>query len=250
MINPKRLLLLVSLGLLQITTVPASAQLISAANPNLISHVSFKPPPDDRKPDQTLGAGSRQDNPCFQDTTPITPLSERSMMALVPSSNYGLTLTERPTFFIALPKTSAQQLILSISENGKTYHSQTVIAIKDTPGIIKITPAQDAPPLEVGKEYQWSVVLVCGSKPGPNDPAIASWVRRVAPPQTMPSQLKQEHSLAQAVWYGNQGLWYDALNALVEARRSQPQNEAMTSIWSEFLTSVGLQDVSSEPIRF
>jgi hypothetical protein len=171
-------------------------------------------------------------------------------MALVPPNNYGLTVAGRPTFFIALPKTSARQIVLSIWENGTRHHSQTFIPIEDRSGIIKIQPSPDSPPLEIGKRYQWAVVVVCGERPNPNDPAIVSWVRRIDPPQPLPRQIQQENALAQAIWYGEQGLWYDTLTALIQAKRSQPDSQVMSDIWANFLSSVGLGDVSTEPLLF
>lgn len=249
MLNPKSLLPLFFVGLL-IVTMPLMAQPSNRSTNHSIPTVSFKPPPDEPKPDRTSGAGSRQDNQCFQDASSVSTILEDSLTPLVPISNYGLTVTGRPTFLIALSKTSAKQLILSIKENGTIHHSQTVLSLKDSSGIISISPSENSPPLEIGKEYRWSVVLVCGEKPRPDDPAIASWVRRVAPPQAIPSKLDKENVLIQAKWYGEQGLWYDALLAIVKAKRSQPESEEMTKIWSNFLASVGLQEVSSKPLRF
>lgn len=247
MLNPKSLLHLFSVGLLLIGTEPIMAQPTTNLN-NSITQVSFKPPPDEGMPDKTASAGSR--GRCAQDAIQVSTVKQFSLMALVPSSNHGLTVADRPTFFIALPKTSAKQVILSIKENGTQHHSQTPLSIKDSPGIMSLQPSENSPPLVVGKKYQWSVVLVCGEKPGPNDPAVASWVSRIEPSQVMPSGLQKENALAQAIWYGERGLWYDTLTALVAARRSQPESQVMSDIWTNFLASVGLSDISSEPIHF
>jgi hypothetical protein len=167
-------------------------------------------------------------------------------MSLVPTTNFGLTTAERPNFSIYLPATSATQVVLSIKEEGGTHHSQTLVPITGTSGIISLQPNPDSPPLEVGKTYQWAVVLVCGERPSPNDPAIASWVRRIAPPQPT----NQGTALEQAAWYGEQSIWYDALNSLVEVRRSQPDNQDLINIWADFLSSGGLKEISTEPLRF
>lgn len=250
MLNPKSLLHLFSVGLLLFGTEPMMAQPTthSTTPHNSIHQVFFKPPPDEGMPDKTASAGSR--GQCIQDANQISSTNQFSLMALVPSSNHGLTVAERPTFFIALPKTSAKQVVLSIKENGTQHHSQTFLSIKDSPGIMSLQSSEDSPPLEVGKKYQWSAVLVCGKKPGPNDPAVASWVSRVEPTQAMPSGLHKENALAQAIWYGERGLWYDTLTALVQAKRVQPESQVMSDIWTNFLASVGLGNISSEPIHF
>ena len=255
MLNNQRLLNLTTVGLLLLGTAPTMAQSItnrSARNDRILTRVLFKPPPEDKKPEgeQTVGAGSRHGGWCLQDATPAnlanSPSTQSSLMSIVPTTNFGLTIAERPILWIYLPETSARQVVLSIREEGGTHHSQTLVPITGAYGVISLQPNPDSPPLEVGKTYQWSVVLVCGEKPTPNDPGIASWVRRVA--LSEPSD--QGAALEQAAWYGERGIWYDALGSLAEARRSQSNNQALTSVWTEFLNSEGLEAISTEPLRF
>jgi hypothetical protein len=165
-------------------------------------------------------------------------------MALVPTANRGLTQAEHPTFFVHLPATSARQAVLSIREEGTKPHSQTFFPISGTSGIISLKPSDNSPPLEVDKAYQWAVVLLCGERPNPNDPAVASWVRRVA----LSQPTKQKTVLQQAAWYGEQGYWYDALASLAEARRSQSNNKAVADNWTNFLKSAGLDGIATERV--
>ncbi len=90
------------------------------------------------------------------------------------------------------------------------------------------------------------MVLVCGEKPSPNDPAFETWVRRVDTPEP----LDQGSALEQAAWYGELGIWHDALNSLIEARRAQPHNQDLIDIWANFLESGGLKDIATEPLQF
>ena len=139
-------------------------------------------------------------------------------------------------------ETSARQLVLSIREEGTIHHSQTLIPIAGTSGVITLQANPESPPLEMGKTYQWSVVLVCGERPSPSDPGISSWVRRI--PQTQ--RVNQGSNLEQAAWYGEQGIWYDALTSLVELKRSQPDNQELIKIWNEFLSSGGIKRMTIE----
>ncbi len=216
---------------------------------NLTTEVLFQPPPEEEQPDYTSGAGARSYGQCPQDiiaTTSPDPASDTpSLMALVPTTNYGLTAAARPTFWVYLPKTSARQVVLSIREEGKNYHSQTFIPITGEAGVIGITHPNDFSSLEVGKNYQWAVLLVCGKRPGPNDPVVTAWVRHVDIPQS-----KQETELDKASWYGRQGIWYDALTALARARQEQPDNNALAGVWADFLESVGLEEIAEKPLQF
>jgi len=249
MLNQLWLPKIMTVGLLLFSTIPTIAQTTSntsSTSSRTLTRVLFKPPPEEKKPDQTRGAGSRNDGQCMNDAT-LTNLAnfssnQTSMIPVVPSSDLGLTLAARPKFWIYLPETSAEQVVLSIREEGINHHSQTFVPIQGQSGIMSLQPPADAPPLEVGKAYQWAVVLVCGGRPSPNDPAIASWVRRVS----LSEPSNQGSALAQAAWYGEQGIWYDALAALAEAKRSQPNHQELTEIWTDFLESGGVKPPATE----
>ncbi|MBD2743790.1 DUF928 domain-containing protein [Coleofasciculus sp. FACHB-1120] len=217
---------------------------------NPITQVLFKPS-DNGPPPDTRGAGSRNDRHCPQDapTNPDSPAAEPlALTALVPSNQEGLTWAERPTLWVYLPETSARQMVLSVREEGSRSHSQRFVPITGKPRIVGIPLDEKAPPLEVGKSYQWAVVLVCGDRPSPNDPFVTASVRRVVPSSKMNAPQK---ALERAAWYGEQGIWHEALTALAEARRGQPVDPALARIWSDFLTqpSVGLGAIANEPLR-
>lgn len=211
----------------------------------LLPRIFFKPPADAQEPHKTTGAGSRG-GACPQDTLLSETTARRSPMALVPNTNTGLTLAERPTFWIYLPKTTAKQIVLSIREGGIKDHAQVYLPTPQDSGVVGFQLPVTDPALEIGKTYQWAVVLICGARPSPNDPAIAAWVRRIAPMQP----LKKGTILEQAAWYGEQGIWYDAIAALAEVRRTKPQDKGLTDIWTQFLNSAGLEAISTEPLQF
>jgi hypothetical protein len=247
MLNNRYFFSLIIVGLLLVGTKSTIAQTPSK-NPakieSAISRISFKPPSDDKQPDRTTGAGARGGQ-CPKDAI-VSTVSTPPLMALVPTTNAGLTLAQRPTFWVYLPDTSAKQVVLSIKEEGTQQHSQTFFSIAGKSGIISLKPSDNSPPLEVGKTYQWAVVLICGERPNPNDPAIVSWIRRVASSQ--PTDV--EPPLMQAAWYGERGIWYDTLNSLAEAKRTEADDKALTDIWTEFLKSAGLGEIATEPLQF
>ncbi|NES81950.1 MAG: DUF928 domain-containing protein [Moorea sp. SIO2B7] len=256
MLNNQRLLNLITVGLLVLGTVPTIAQPIAqpATNPSKTTHsklprVFFNPPSDDKKPTKTSGAGSR-DGQCSQNAIPTTEANSSStqgyLMSLVPTTNFGLTIAEHPTLWIYLPETSARQLVLSIMEQGTKHHSQTFVSITGDSGIISLQPSPDSPSLEIGKAYELVVMLVCEQRPSLNDPRISSWISRISLPQPK----NQGTVLEQAAWYAEQGIWYDALDTLVQARRSQPNNQDLMNIWAEFLDSGGLKEIATEPLVF
>jgi hypothetical protein len=133
-------------------------------------------------------------------------------------------------------------------EEGSQQHSQRFLPITGESGIIGVQVAENSPPLEVGKSYQWVIVLVCGDRPSPNDPVVTAWVHRALP---SPSIGNQQTDVERAAHYGEQGIWYDALTTLAVARRSQLDNPALAKIWADFLAqpSVNLGAIAAESLR-
>ena len=155
-------------------------------------------------------------------------------------------MAERPTFWAYLPQTSAKQVVLSVQKEDASYHVQWIFPAPEASGIFSFQPPADAPPLKVGETYLWAVVLVCGERPNPNDPAIAAWVKRVSPSQLLSSGTP----LDQVSRNAEQGLWYDMVTALAQERKSQPSDPVLTQTWADVLKSQGLEPISQEPIRF
>lgn len=208
------------------------------------STVLFRPPPESERPENTDSAASRQNQQCLPNTEPEQPeltTSKQTVTPIVPEGNYGLTLTERPNFWLYLPRTPARQIILTIREEGLKPHWQQSVNLTEETGIVGIPLADNAPILEIGKNYQWAVIVVCNERPHPNDPVVTSWIKRVEPPVESSSQTE----LQKAADYARQGIWYDALNILV-AEKSSTDN--WQNIWFEYLQSGGLEVIADEPI--
>jgi Domain of Unknown Function (DUF928) len=230
-----------------------------------ITRVIFRPPLSNKRPDRTTGAGTRDSRKC-QKSASATGEAKLPLMALVPlqksegltlsrglTLSGGLTLSERPTYWVYLPENSAKKVVLNIQEKEdslqgnqiiSTYkpHSQTFFTINGASGLMSLTPSATSPPLKIGKIYKWAMVLVC-EKVHPDNPVVTAWVRRVAPV----GSLKPETTLAQAAWYGEQGLWYDALTTLAQAK---PVNTPdLPNIWDDFLKSGELEPIPMDAAR-
>ncbi len=210
--------------------------------------VIFKPPASNKKPDRTIGAGVRQGSTCRKNTAKLSADSSAAktpLMALVPTPVAGgLTLAERPSFWVYLPPTNAKQVVLSLKEEGMKPHSQTFFPVQNVSGLKQLTLPQNVPPLSVDKTYQWAAVLVCGERPGPNDPMITAWVRRV----TLPSA-NSGNALERASWLAERGIWYDALSAMAQDPPSLANNQELRGIWVDFLKSAGLESIPTEMAR-
>lgn len=226
--------LTLSLGFLVTPSLPTHAQsklgIRSASIPQRIIFQENFEPPGEGEPQDTSGAGSRDGLRCSQDEQPIRPL--------MPKRNYGLTLEEHPSIFVDLPETSARQVVLTFQDETGESYERAFLPIADRTGIVSFTLPADKPPLAVGKNYQWSLVVVCGETVQPDDPIFRGWVQRVARSPELERTLAQKPAIEQAVWYAEQGYWYDLLAVMAQARRSHPNDANLTKLWQDVLDAV------------
>lgn len=249
---------LMTVGLLLIfsqTTLaaPSPPKTVVKKTRSVTTRVIFRPPLSNKRPDRTTGAGTRDSRRC-QKSTPATAGNNLPLMALVPlKQSGGLTLAERPTFWVYVPENSAKQVVLNIQEQEETLqgkqiktslktHSQTFFTINGASGLMSLTPSETSLPLKIGKTYKWAMVLVC-AKVHPDNPVVTAWVQRVAPPGSP----KQGTTLEQASWYGEQGLWYDALTTLAQTKSMS--NPDLSQVWDDFLNSGGLEPIPMDSTR-
>ena len=231
--------------ILVVVLIIFGCSLTSTAIAEVQTTVRFQPPPESEQPKDTEGAASRQTERCPANSLVADsdrPNIEPRLTAVVPPTNRGLTTAERPNLWIYLPETSAQQAILTIKQNGKIPHWQQTVAIANTTGVVGIKLSEAAPSLEIGRDYQWAIILVCGDRPSPNDPVITSWIERVAPKNN-----SAKSGLEEASTYAQQGIWYDALDALIAEKSSLPNWQ---DIWSEYLESTGLEQIADRPVIY
>ena len=241
-----------SWALLSFLTLSSYIALVSAlvAFAEINTLFLFQPPPQEEQPESTEGAASRRNQVCPQDfliTQPQKASDNRpNFTAVVPESNYGLTVTNRPSFWVYLPKTSAQKAILSIKEEGIKSHWQQPVDLTEKEGILRIQLSENAPALEIGKNYQWAVILVCGNRPNPNDPVVAAWIRRIDQSIITQDVATVSAELEKAAIYAQKGIWYDALDILIQAKKPSLHN--WQDIWVQYLQSGGLEKLAYEPI--
>ena len=206
---------------------------------------TFKPP-NRGAPPRTDHAGSRNDS-CVSSSDKIALLLPEKKPE---ESPFGLTVSKYPTFFGYIPQSSAQigEFIL-IAQNNQIVH-RTRFALPSQPGIVSISlPAKDSPPLEVGKRYQWFLIIVCNPDDrSENAISTRGWIERIQPSQIIVEQLLNGTPRSLPAVYANAGIWYEALTSLVDLRRLQPDDPMLEADWEELLKSVGLKQFIQKPL--
>ncbi len=172
------------------------------------------------------------------------------LTALVPPNKIGRTVSEYPLFFFYLPQTDAPlaEFVLQ-DEKGKQIY-KTTLNINNLSGVIGISiPAnQNVSPLEAGKNYRWSLALICDTEDRSADVSETGIVRRVELSADIRSQLEKADPRQKTVIYAENGIWQDALSTLAAARRANPNDAELTADWESLLDSVTLGHIAKEPI--
>jgi hypothetical protein len=251
LLRKKQLLILacLSLGLLLEMSVgilaPTSAQSNDSPNSKSSSTTSFKPPESDA-PERTVGGGSRPSSIglCPQDRMAI----DKPLTALLSAREQAVTIASRPTFFVYLPKTEAKQISLTIVNATESYYYEGRVALVEKAGIVGITLPEDAPELQEGESYTWSLTILCGKAKRPSDPYVSGSVKRIAADAQLTQQLDTASWEKQTSLYEANGIWYDALNAAALWKEQQPENSLAIDTWTKMLQSVSLGQISSEEL--
>ena len=174
----------------------------------------------------------------------------RHFLPLTPvDSKYGLTVSERPTFFVNIPPSSAQKAFFSLKdERGKVYY-QAMLPINKQGGIMRIDLPQSISPLDIDRPYQWGIAALCSGKLKPDSPFVSSWIKRVSPSTNLMNQLTKAAPIERTALYSTNGIWYDTLTTLADIRQQQPNNTNLLSTWNALLNSVGLGEIAGQPLN-
>ncbi|OCQ92501.1 hypothetical protein BCD64_03095 [Nostoc sp. MBR 210] len=161
-----------------------------------------------------------------------------------------LTVSDRPTFFVNVPQTSAQQAgFLLRDETGQELLDKT-LPITASSGIMNYTLPTDFAGLEVGKKYQWRFSLLCDSTNGDRsgDPIASGWIERVEVSSTVASKLQTATPKQRVIIYAENGYWHDTLKTLADLRTAHPNDLTLVRDWDDILRSVGLEAMSKQPL--
>lgn len=184
---------------------------------------TFRPPNKDQ-PQYTVGGATRGDS-CAIDQE-----NNSEITALVPEKEQSLTLQSHPNFFAYVsPMNGDKSAILIVKDEAEDYYYSQKLMLPATGGVIKMTLAEDAPPLEIGQNYTWFLRIQCNANLEPEDPQISASITRIE--GNIPSMEREN-----LVWfYTGSQIWYDSLDTAFALSQS-----GKDIYWSELLNSIGM----------
>lgn len=259
----KKTLLLITLGLTVSTEILLSTMPTIAAPIESIAQLNIQRPRPQLKPrrrsllrfkvpgirgSRNLEAGAARGKCSPQNISAVLPPKPAAIAAnKVPVE---LTVSERPTFFVNVPQTSAKEAgFLLWDETGEEILDKT-LAITANQGILSYTLPADFPGLEVGKKYKWRFSLFCDPTGGDRsaDPVTSGWIERVQPSATVAKQLQTTTNKQRVLIYAENGYWHDTLKALADLRAANPSDLTLLRDWDDLLQSVGLGGIANRPL--
>jgi hypothetical protein len=209
----------------------------------LETSLSYSPPQDLDAPKASRGTGSRG---CNEAVTEAAPLS---LTLLVPDDHTGLTASGHPTFSWHLSEAPEVAVEFSLVEPGVAQPLLTKTLDDVKAGVGSVTLPEELPQLEAGKKYRWSVTVICNENRRSSDIFAQAWIQRAERTEAVEAEVTPQMSAGdRAEVYAKAGLWYDALAAISEAYRADPENEAIAARRQSLLEQVGLNQVAEATI--
>lgn len=194
------------------------------------------------RPGRRKGGGSR--SPCLRRMNP--PLT-----ALMPETNWGKTVAERPTFLFYVPYSSQEAPLgeFVLQDEKRNVVLRTSFTLPGTPGFVSLNIPPSAAPLEINKWYRWFFKLYCQPQKLSAPVFVQGWVQRSLLTPELESQLKAA-TPPEYIVYATNLIWYDALARLAELRLTRPSNATLEQDWADLLSlrGVGLEHLNQEPI--
>ncbi|MBU7586894.1 MAG: DUF928 domain-containing protein [Nostoc sp. TH1S01] len=171
-------------------------------------------------------------------------LSKESSSAS-PLDVWGLTTNEHPTFWYYVPYTkdiagASAEFVLQESEDEEKTVYQSSIPLPVKPGIVKVTLPTTTMPLQIGKNYRWFFKVSCSGKQ--SVPIyVEGDIQRVNLNTNLAKQIASAKPREQVSIYADNGIWFDAVNLLVQLRQANPNDVALVSDWDSLLESVQIE---------
>ncbi len=174
-------------------------------------------------------------------------IGDRPLAALIPQSNVGKTLEERPTFWFYLPFGRSEQVqtarfMLLDEELSPVFPVPIPISMPSEGGIVSFQLPEDVPALQVGKSYNWYFSVVCNTDVPSANPRLSGWIERVAPAVDLNRQLTTTRSPDQYTIYAASDLWFETVTQLARSKTTHP------SAWTQLLELFDLEAIAPQPI--
>ena len=176
--------------------------------------------------------------------------TQQSIQAIVPSNNVNTFVSEQASLRVYLAEGFEEKAVEIYVQNPRTQaavHQETIdVSSLGGSGILQVnlpaTDAAGAPLLEQNQDYFWELAIICNANDRTQDYIVQGLMHRLAPSVELTEALATTTPAEQAALYAEAGIWQETLNIAASQQTAQPE------LWTELLTSVGLEDLANSYI--
>ncbi len=247
MITIRKISTIVTTSLMLGAFAPAISTVHYSSNSSLLPLISsgsfasaaeqqYIPPSGRGRPQRTEGGGARG----CTNSIPV------SLSLLTPKDHIARTVLAHPTFLWHMSDATSAPMMFTLIERNVSQPIFQQLLKADKAGIVRLEMPQDAPVLVEGKEYRWTVTLVCSHKHPSENIYARAWIERVAIAPNLTQKLAVADSERnRALIYAQLGIWYDALAILDKAYAANPGDRQTSNSLISLLEQVGLTKVAN-----
>jgi len=117
------------------------------------------------------------------------------------------------------------------------YDYSTTVKLTASDSMVRIPLPASFPDLEPGRTYTWAIAAMCG--PDALDPSSQTVQGSFAYRTLSAAAELPDEPLARAAWYGDRGLWLDALATLAKLKQRLPDQPEVAANWRSLLAIAG-----------
>jgi hypothetical protein len=99
--------------------------------------------------------------------------------------------------------------------------------------------------LSTGVEYEWVVALVPDPESRSKDVVASGFIKRVEPAAGLSARLANASKTELPYIYADEGIWYDALEALSNELETRPDDQSLRAEQATLLAQVGLTNAAA-----
>ena len=178
--------------------------------------------------------------------------SDRSVMALNPANNLGVTMSDRPSVHFLLPefdKSLPLEFKLRDSQ-GNTLYTKS-LKTDEVLDIVSIQVPEKL--LQTNQDYQWYFSVVCNAQERSQNIVLSGWLRQAEPEVASQIEVNTDPSSSLEVAfsridaYQTAGLWTDVITEIATLMQQYPNSTEVQQAWLDLLGNLNLQ-TAAEPI--
>lgn len=233
LVYKKLLSLLIGFTSLPTLLIPTPINLGLVAEAGIIQ--GYVPPQNPQRPRRTHGAGSRG----CSEGKPI------SLNLITPKDHVPTTVSGHPSFLWHVSAPAPMSFALVEPGVAKPVLEKQLKVEK--PGFVQLDIPQGIPELVEGKEYRWTVSVICNENSPSENIYARSWIKRVPITPTVDQKLAvatQERERAAA--YAQNGVWFDAITTIYKASEEHPRDRLTSEYLVKLLEQVGLSKLATQ----